>query len=462
MNIGTVSENIANFVVDLEWDDIPVEAKEYAKLLFTDAIGVGLTCHRANHVKALREAVTDMKGASESTLWGTRRKVPACFAALVNASMVHGVDFDDTHVAAVVHPSSCVVPASLAVGETVGASGKEVLVAALAGYEVVIRLGLAAAGDFHDKGYHATGVLGPFAAACVTAKILGLDQQALVNAMGICGSQAAGLQQFLQDGSWVKKLHPGWASHAAILSVNMAAKGFTGPPEVFEGEFGVWRTHLGIVNRLSAVFDDLGETWRTSEISVKMYPCCHFTHSFIDCVLRLRDYYHLKQDDIERVECLVSKRVASIVCEPASVKKRPQTDYAARFSLPYVVAVALLKGKVGPPEFDERSLEDPDVRRIADTVEHVIDPRAENPGHFPGWVRVFLKDGTMLEHVQRYERGSKENPISTAEILEKAKTNLSLTVPMAQARELIKNIGDLENVESVSNLTYLMAPDENL
>ncbi|MDE6455335.1 MAG: MmgE/PrpD family protein, partial [Dysosmobacter sp.] len=357
----SISEKIAEFALSPGLSEAPGAVVEYGKLLLMDTFGVAMSCQEMEHVKAIRRTLADLGSAPQCTLWGTGERAGLADAVLYNGALIHGADYDDTHVGGIVHPSAAVVSTALTVGERCGATGRQMMEAILAGWEIIVRLALAAKGRFHDVGFHGTGIVAPFAAACVAARLLGDSRETLVNALGVCGSQAAALQEFLRDGSWVKKLHPGWAGHSAIYALGLARNGFTGPREVFEGEFGLWNTHCGGTDGLEEAFSDLGEVWHATEITVKLYPVCHMTHSFIDCMLALQREEGFTADDIASAECRIESRWYPIVCTPRESKTRPSTDYIMRFSLPYVVAVAAAKGRVSPWEIDLKYARDPQL-----------------------------------------------------------------------------------------------------
>jgi 2-methylcitrate dehydratase PrpD len=447
-----LSEIMADFALDLKLDSVPEEVKRFGKMLVIDTLGVAMAAYNLEHAKIVRDTVVDIQSKPESILWGTKKRVGMADAVLANGSLVHGMDYDDTHVKAIVHPSACVVNTALTVGEAVGASGEEIFNAMLCGWEIMVRLGIAANGRFHDVGYHATGIVGPFASACVAAKLLKLPKEVLVNALGICGSQAAGLQEFLRDGSWVKKIHPGWASHSAIYALLMAKRGFTGIQQVFEGEFGVWRTHLRSIDGLRETFNDFGNRWYTKEVAVKLYPCCHFTHSFIDCVLALKKQYGFSAADIERIECRIIKRSSIVCCEPIEVKRRPTTDYAMRFSLPYVLSMAIVKGWVGPEEINEKYIGDSRLNDLMDRIDVIVDEKAESPGHFPGWVKVFLRNGQVYEKIQKYERGASENPISEDDVINKYRNNMKIQYPAAKTDAILNSVLNIEQSKGIADI----------
>lgn len=449
---ATIAEKIADFALSPELSHIPEDVLAYAKLLLTDTFGVAMACQNMEHAAAIRKAVSAMGGAPQCTLWGTDERVRAADAVLYNAALIHGADYDDTHVGGIVHPSAAVVSTALTVGELTGAGGRQMLEAVAAGWEIIIRLALAAKGRFHDVGYHGTGIVAPFAAACVAARLMGDSRETLLNALGICGSQAAALQEFLQDGSWAKKLHPGWGAHSALYALALARAGFTGPRKVFEGKFGMWMTHCGGTDGLEESFSDLGRVWRTTEITVKLYPVCHMTHSFIDCMIGLMRNEGFAADDIASAECRIESRCYPIVCTPREAKTRPDTDYMMRFSLPYVVAMAALKQQVSPWEIDLKYAEDPQVRSLMDRIQCVDDNSKQNPGHFPGFLTVTLKNGRVLVRDQRYEMGTPQNPLNPEAVRKKFADNLGPLYTAGQMETILEKIGGFERLTCAGEL----------
>ena len=444
MEDKTISRRLAEFALSMKMEDVPEDARKHGKLLLADTFGVAMSCQKMPHAQAVRKTVMGMKSAPQASLWGTDDKADIADAVLYNACLIHGADFDDTHVGGIVHPSAIVVAAAVTVGEAIGASGHDIYEAILCGWEIAVRLALAAKGRFHDAGYHATGIIAPFASACVAAKLMGDSADVLTNALGICGSQSAALQEFLQDGTWAKKIHPGWGCHSAMYALSMARGGFTGPKKVFEGKFGMWMTHLGGTDGLEEMFDDLGKVWHITEITAKLYPVCHMTHSFIDCMLRAIDHNGFTAGDIDSVECRIESRCYPIVCTPREAKVRPKTDYMMRFSLPYVVAMAAMAHGMGAAQIDLKYAEDPAVQALMDRIQCVDDDSKRNPGYFPGYMTIVLKDGRSFVMDQRYEMGTKQNPLDSEAVNRKLRDNLSSFYTAEQIDSIIENVNNID------------------
>jgi 2-methylcitrate dehydratase PrpD len=298
-------------------------------------------------------------------------------------------------------------------------------------------------------------VCGPFAAALVAGRIEGLDAGRLTAALGIAGSFASGLLEYLEDGSWVKRVHAGWAGHAGAVATALARGGFTGPASILEGRFGLYRTLLG-AEPDPAPFATLGHEWETPAIGFKPYPCCHYNHAYLDCVLDLRRTHALVGEDVEAVECRVPAGQVPIVCEPRAAKLRPRTAYDAQFSLPYSVAAALLDGRVGLDTYASQRLADSRRLALAERVTHAVDPASPFPrGGFPGWVRVRLRDGRVLEARVPDGRGSLACPLPPEAIVEKFRDNAARALPAARVAELEHAALSLDTLPDVRVLVTL-------
>jgi 2-methylcitrate dehydratase PrpD len=269
----TYAEKLSNFVKSLSFEDVPEDVIEKTKLHILDTLGVAFATYGMDFAQIILEVSRSLGGVAESTVIGSGEKLPAPNAALVNGAMAHGLDYDDMHREAALHLSTFVVPTALALSEVNGASGKRALVAVVAGYEVGARLGIAASGKFLLRGWHPTGVLGSFASAAVAGKILGLTTGQIARAMGIAGSQSRGLAQWIEEGSWTKRMHPGWAAHSGILAALLAQKGYDAPLKIYEGKKGLYNSYIGIGDfDLDKLTQGLGSTWETRQICYKLYP----------------------------------------------------------------------------------------------------------------------------------------------------------------------------------------------
>jgi len=456
---GTYAEALSRFAARLSYEDIPPHVVASAKQRVLDILGLCLATYQMEFAQPVLSMARAMGGHAESAVIGTRDMLPMSLAALVNGANAHGLDYDDTHTVSVTHASSCVVPTALAVAERQGATGKELITAAVAGWEAITRIGAVTPGRFNARGFHATSVCGTFATALVAGKLLGLSPQAQANALGISGSFTSGVMEFLTDGSWVKRVHPGWAAHSGIAAAMLAQEGYTGPSTIFEGKYGLFQTHIpGEEHALDRLSEGLGEVWETPNICFKPYPACHLTHAFLDCTLELRRRYDLRAEEVEKVLCRVAAPIVPTVCEPWEIKLAPRNDYDAKFSLPFSVATMLLEGEVNIASYSPEKIADPRILELARKVEYQIDPQAPYPRSFPGWVEVYTTDGRKLEYKLDVNRGSPGFPMSQDEIEEKFRANAGLALPPERAGAIVDAVSRLDELDDLSQLTGLCRP----
>ena len=450
----TLARGLAEFAASLDFDQVPPEVVASVRLRTLDILGIALAASAGDSAPSVLAALDGWAAGGDCTVLGAKRTAAAPLAILANGTLAHSLDFDDTHALSITHASAVVVPVALALGEAGGLDGRTVITAAVAGYEAITRLGMAAPGAFHARGWHATAVCGPFAAALVAGRLDGLDAGRLTAALGIAGSFASGLMEYLEDGSWVKRVHPGWAGHAGAVAAALARGGFTGPASVLEGRFGFYHAFLG-TEPDPAPFATLGRTWETPGIGFKPYPCCHLVHAYLDCALELRREHMLAPESIAAVECLVPVGEVPIVCEPRSAKLRPRTSYDAQFSLPFSVASALLDGRVGLDTFSTERLAEPRRLALAELVTHTVDPNAVFPQGFPGWVRVRLQDGRTLEARAPDGRGGVARPLPSEAIVDKFRDNAGRALPAARVAEIEHAALRLDAISDVRALLAL-------
>lgn len=453
------SEKIADFVAHLQFQDIPEEVVADVKFRFLDIIGICLACSRMDYARMVIDYVKELEGKPESAVIGTSLRAPSPLAAMVNGSLAHGADFDDTHGESIVHPSGVIVPAALALSEKVDGSGEAAITAAVAGYEVGLRVGMVAPAKFHERGFHATPVCGAFGAAVTAGKLLSLNQGQLMNALGIVGSQAAGLMEFLSSGAWVKRLHPGWAAHNGMVASLLARKGFTGPPTVFEGRFGLYNSHLhGESCDLARLVDGLGSQWETPKTVFKPYPCGHLIHPFLDCSHFLQKKYQFPAADVEEITCYVPPAAMPIICEPREVKVKPPTPYGAQFSTQFSIAVLLTEGKAGIDEYSAEKIQDPEILALAEKVTCLPEEYQNFPKYFPGKVKIILKNGSAFEHQIESSRGSREFPLTPEDHREKFQANAGRVLPKRAVEEIVDLVLHLEKLQALKPMMNLLVP----
>jgi 2-methylcitrate dehydratase PrpD len=447
----TIAQRLAQFDSRLAFDDIPAKVVEKTKLLILDTLGICLGSTRLDFGEAVLGVVAGWGGTPESTAIGSSRLLSGQNAAFCNGVLGHGQDYDDTHTESVVHPSAALVPVALACGERRQRGGKDVLAALISGLETSIRLGLPALNKFHLRGFHTTSVCATFGSAMIAARLDGLAVGDSLEALGIGGSFCSGLLECVPATSGAKRLHAGWAGHCGIIATDLAKAGYTGPATVFEGKLGVYNSFLrGETLDLDTIFADLGERWEVLNIRPKLYPCCHYLQSFLDCAQALRTEFGIRPKDIAKIECRISAGATNMVCEPWAKKIAPKTGYDARFSLPYAVAVMLTEGKAGAAEFSEAYFEDPDIRELMGKTSYAVDPD-HLVKDMPGWLEITLVDGTKRFWEVPRVRGDAANPVSQDELLEKFYTNTDF-LGRDTSRGIANRILEIERLDDIGVL----------
>ena len=458
----SVARRFARFVSGVSLDAVPAAVGAQATLLALDTLGSCLASSREDFGRSVTEAASRLGGAPESRVVGSGARVGAGAAALANGTLAHGLDFDDTREDAIVHTGCVAVTTALAVGEAVEASGRAALEALVAGVEVMCRIGLAVPGRFHARHYHPTALTGSFAAAAAAGRLYRLTEDQLVHAFGICGSQASGIIEYLADGSWTKRLHPGWAAHAGVTAALLARAGFTGPETVFEGAHGFYAAFAGghDAGRLDAHLESLGRVWEVSNLTFKPYPCGSIAHPYMDCALRLRESHRIRPEDIAEVRCRTAEGPIPRLWEPLAAKHRPKTGYAAKFSLPYLLASILVKGRATLADFTDEAARDETVRGVAARVHYDIDRSIDYPRHFIGHVAVRLHDGRLFEEKQDHPRGGPDFPMTRAELTDKFRANAAEVIPEPQAARVIALVETLAAQPRVASLMDALTAQE--
>ena len=439
--MSTGTERIARFAVDMRLEHVPPAVLDAARLHVLDTIGCGLAARALRVGGEALDVVAEQGGRPESTAIGHPQRLPAASAALANGMLCHVLDYDDTHTASGMHVGVTIVPAALAATQAAGASGREFAAAVIAGSEAAIRIGMGAPLEFHRRGFHPTSVCGVFGATVAAGRLFGLDAETLTNALGIAGSLASGLFEYLGDGSATKPLHPGWAAQAGIQAARLASRGTTGPSTVLEGRFGVYAAFVGNPQHgLDRQLADVGARWETPNIAFKPYPVCHFSHASIDAVRSLVEENGLRADDVSAVVATVPADAVAFVLEPAAAKLKPRSPYEAKFSLQFAIAAMLVDGALGVDTFTAKRIADPSLLEVAKKVSYQVRPYATYPAAFPGGARITTTRGQAYEADLPHQRGSSGNPMRDEDIREKFRANAELALGDAGARALESDI----------------------
>jgi 2-methylcitrate dehydratase PrpD len=447
---ATIAESLAKFASEVRLEDIPAPVIERAKLHMLDAIGVSLASSVEDFAPRIVGALQGLGGSGAYPVIGFPVRLPIRDAVLANGALVHGIDFDDTHSAGVLHASSSALPMALAAAQSIGGSGKDLLLAYLICVETASRVAIAAKGGFHLNGFHPTGMVAPFGAVLGVGRLWGLTAAQLAHAQGVVLSMASGSFEFLEDGAWNKRLHPGWAVAAALTACAMGRAGFIGAKRTYEGRYGLYNAYLGKTGAadLAACTAGLGVEWEMLNVAIKPYPVCHYNHSFLDATLALRKAHAIEPEDIESITTLISKDQIGIVWEPQANKRRPQNSYDARFSLPFALAAALVYGRLTMDEIGPAAINDPRVLALCDRTRYSFDAESAFPKYYSGAVEIRLKDGRTLKHREQINRGSRDNPLEATDIVAKFHATAARALPASRVEQLIEDTLSIETAAS--------------
>jgi 2-methylcitrate dehydratase PrpD len=416
----SVAERIVEAALALRADGLPPEVRARCEDLLVDVGGLCVAARREPYVGAVLASVD---AGGPCTAIGHAVALRAEDAAMVNGTAAHGEDFDDTFEGGPVHSGAVVVPAVLAACERFGLGGSAALVGVAAGVEALCRASLVAPKRIHDAGFHPTAVLGAPAAALGVAAALGLGARQAVDALGIAGSMASGIIEYLAEGAWTKRLHAGWAARCGVHAARLGREGFTGPRTVLEGRHGLFFAFArGEGGDYGALTERFGEAWRLLGLTVKPYATGTMNQPYVDCALRLRERGFAAEDVVD-VLCETAEGYVRRLWEPLDAKRRPPNAYAAKFSAPFNVAVAFVTGGAGLGAFTERTVFDERVLALASKVRYSIDPANPYPRAYTGHVRMTLRDGRVLEERQPHLRGGVHEPLSRGEIERKFRAN---------------------------------------
>lgn len=455
--VETISEQLAAWVHRLRVDDLPADVVDDARWRLVDMVGVTIAGSRVDSAGPVSRVAGSLGGNPQATTMTFGQRLPAPLAAWVNGAVGHGPDYDDTHGLAAVHISTVAIPAALAAAEARGAGGEACLLAFVAGAEISLRIAMGAAPhQFHKRGLHGTGVAGPFAAAAIASRLFGLTEGQTANALGMAASQSAGLMQTLIDGSWVKRLHPGWGAQAGLTTALLAAEGFTGPREALEGKYGFFNALLNGSEdtfQWDRITGDLGRTWQLPDTTYKPWPNGAWNHSSMDAVTMIMAEHGIGRDQIERIDLFVPDICIPIVCEPREAKLNPRSPYHMKFSLPYAVAMLVVRGTVEVDDFVPAVLAEPEPREFAKKVFCHADSSMP-PDRFPARVELHTTDGRRLVQDMPSQKGGPGNRMRPEEHRRKFLGNVRPTLGEERAAQLLDA---LENAWSAPDVSSIMA-----
>ncbi|MBI3068273.1 MAG: MmgE/PrpD family protein [Betaproteobacteria bacterium] len=455
--MATIAEQLSEYAGAFSYDAVPENVKRRARYLILDGAGIALASSTFGFARKTVNSLASF-GPGDTNVIGLPTRLPLRDAVLANGVLVHGLDFDDTHLMGPIHATSSCFPAALGVAACANKSGKDLLAAYILGMEVATRVAAVARGRLTQIGFHPTGVSAAFGCALVAGKLYGLSREQLTMAQGVVLSMASGAREYSSNSSGSKRLHPGWAGVAGITAAVLARGGFTGPRTTYEGRFGLYATHLGpdvTPADLARATAELGSRWETLHVAIKPFPVGQLNIVFVDAAIAIARKHHVRPDDIASVEALVPPRAVKVVCEPVAARKRPVDSYAARFSIQYAIACGLMRQKLGLEDLE--CYQDPGLLALADKVSYRIDPNAGHPEHWSGEVIVTLKNGQVLSHREEDTRGTVDNPLEEDDIAAKFMGNAQVAVSRDRAEIIRDEILALDKKGHARDLAQILS-----
>jgi 2-methylcitrate dehydratase PrpD len=460
--VTATTRELAEFVAGISYDTLPAEVRERVKALALDLVGIALRArNEAESTRPMIAAAARLGMAGGAcTVIGDAAGYSPPGAAMLNGTLAHSLDFDDTHAPGSLHPSAPIVPAALAAAEMTGADGRALIAAIVAGYEVQIRLSLALDPAAHyDRGFHPTATCGAFGAAAAAGRLLGLDPESHASACGIVLSMAAGSMQYLVNGAWTKRSHVGHAAMCGLIAATLAREGYKGAAEAIEGKWGFLHAYAPAADAAKAVAG-LGSRWETLKIAVKPYPSCRYGHAPLDGILTLAREHGIRAEDVEEVVVGLPEPGWKLIGDPEPAKQAPKSVVDGQFSMAFCAAVALRSGGFAWDDY-ARHLGDPATLAFCKRVKTWVDPRAQADfqKNMSGSVRIKTKRGQFETYVQ-VAKGEPENFVTAAEL--RAKFD-GLTGPYLSARrrdELAGALLALEQAKDIGALLRLTRPED--
>ena len=418
----TLSERMADTFASLTLNQISSAARAVAVKDLIDMAGLCIAARRETYVCQIVEG-WDSDGSC--TAIGHGRGLDAAGAAVANGVGTHGEDFDDTLEGAPIRVGAMVIPAVLAAAERFNLSGERTLTGIVAGLEAICRINHVAPGHTHKACFHPVGVIGALGAAAGVGTALSLSRDQLAGALGVAASMSSGIIEFLTDGAWTKRLHPGWAAQSGLRAAVLARQGYFAPRTVFEGAHSFFKAFAPTATPdYSHLTEGLGDHWYMERIAFKPYACGTMIHPYVDCAIRLGKM-GIDADQIESIVCETGEGLVHRLWEPLAAKHRPPSGYAAKFSMPFCMAVGFYEGDAGLTQFTDQKANDPRILKLTGKISYVIDPLNEYPRNYSGHIRVTMTNGNVHELRQPHFRGGMREPLTIHEITEKFRANVA-------------------------------------
>ena len=458
-----VTKDVIQKCQAINFNTLTTDVVDRVKYLVLDFIGVAARGALSDSSGCVQRFIVSSDNARDgAVVIGTNLKASPSYAALANGTAAHSLELDDVVNEASLHPAVAIMPAALAAAQIAGCSGKEFIAAITAGYEVMIKLGVALDPAAHyAQGYHPTGTCGTMGAAITAAKILKLGKKEMMNALGIAGSQAAGSMEFLSDGAFTKRLHPGWAAHSGIVAALLARENFTGPGTIIEGRFGFLHAYSPGSNT-AKVLQNWGDPYGVLQTSIKPHACCRYMQGPIDGILKIVGENRLDASRVEKVTLGILQAGFALIAEPESQKSNPKSVVDAQFSMPFGAAVAILNGKATLDEFTMEYINLAQVKELMNKVSCVKDAELEEefPKKWPASVTLKTKDGKTYSTRIDFPKGDPENPLTWDELIAKFRNLIAPVFIEARQKEIIEKVSALEQEQDLNALSILLLKDE--
>ena len=453
-----LTRQLAAFCHGLDYEQLSSEVIDRAKYFFLDYLGVAVRGSLSESSQPVYRLTAGLEMPGTGTILGRPEKTAVPYAALANGTSAHSLELDDTHQGGSIHLGVCVFSAALAVAEQVGASGQAFLTSAVAGFEAAARLAMAVRPKEHyGRGFHPTATCGTFGAAVSAGRLLGLTEEQLLSALGIAGSQAAGSMEFLTEGAWTKRLHPGWAAFSGLHAALLAREGFVGPTTIVEGRDGFLKAYSNDPDP-SKISAGLGTDFQILHTAVKPHACCRYTQAPIDAVLAVVREHDIRPADVKTITIGMLETGIPVICEPSERTYHPANVVEAQFSLPFGVAVAVSRRRAGLEEFAPTMLQDADVLAIMPKVAYTHDPALEEnyPKEWPAWARMELTDGREVSARVRFPKGDPDNPLSWQELIDKYQGLVGSVWESQQGETVQDAVRQLEHESNMQDFARLL------
>ena len=458
MNEG-ITRTLAEFSSDITYEDLSPETVDWAKYLCLDFAGVTLNGSTTDSAKAVVKAIEGVNRPGPSVIVGTSCRALPEYAAMANGTAFHSIELDDVNNEASLHPGVVSFPTALAMSDVVHVDGRSFITSVVTGYDVMVRIGRALKPSEHyGRGFHPTGTCGAFGAAAVASRLLDLRGESFVHALGIAGSQAAGSMEFLAQGAWTKRLHPGWAAHSGIWAALLAQSGFVGPATILEGDNGFLHAYSGDADP-DEVLRGLGDEYLITQTGIKPHACCRYNQGPIDCLLDLRQTHNLQPRDVKEVKVGVLSAGVGLVAWPEELKHNPVSVVDMQFSLPFSAAVALVYGRASLSEYAPGVPQRPEVKDMMARVQCVTDPvlDAAFPAQWRAWAEVGTIDGRSLRSEITHPKGDPDNCLTWDELKRKFIDLSGPVISEQRQAEIIAAVESLEDMSDVREFASLLA-----